>query len=342
MQKVLVTGGMGYIGSHTVVELLAAEYQPIIVDDLSNSESWVLDRIEEISGERPTFYQGDCTDRDFLREVFTKETDIDSVIHFAAKKSVSESLQNPILYYQNNLGATLSLLEAMQSRGVSQLVFSSSATVYGEPECNPIPETAERKKPTSPYGGTKVMCEDIIDDVVKSSDLCAVSLRYFNPIGAHASGLIGELPKGVPNNLVPYLTQTAAGWRKTLTIFGEDYDTKDGTCVRDFIHVVDLARAHIAALAHLGSDKVTGYKIFNVGTGVGYTILELVKKFQSVTGAPVTYSIGTRRAGDIVACYADVGKINRELGWTARHTLDEALADAWRWQQQLGSKPVLN
>lgn len=335
MKKVLVTGGLGYIGSHTVVELLEEKYQVVIIDDLSNSELWILDRISEIAGQRPTFYEGDCADKDFLNEVFEKEKDISSVIHFAAKKSVAESIAEPLEYYRNNVGATINLLEVMKERGVKELVFSSSATVYGEQAVHPIPETAKRQQPTSPYGMTKLMCEDIVVDTTKSTDLAAVMLRYFNPVGAHASALIGELPKGIPNNLVPYVTQTAAGIRESLTIFGDDYETEDGTCVRDFIHVVDLAQAHLAALRHLENAPTHTCDTYNVGTGKGDSVMGLLKEFEAVTGAPLRYSVGPRRAGDIMTCYADVQKINSELNWHATHTLSEALADAWRWQQTL-------
>lgn len=335
MKKVLVTGGVGYIGSHTVVELISAGYTPVIVDNFSNSESWILERIAQISGVNPAFYEGDCTDKAFLNEVFLQEPEIDSVIHFAAMKSALESIEKPIKYYKNNVGGIVTLLETMNERGVTKLVFSSSATVYGESGCNPIPETAEVKNQTSPYGTTKVMCEKIIEDVVQSSTLKAISLRYFNPIGAHSSTLIGELPIGIPNNLIPYLTQTAAGLRDSLTIFGDDYPTEDGTCIRDFIHVVDLAKAHVAALKHLENAIANTHSKYNVGTGAGESVLGLIKLFESATGVDLPYKIGPRRAGDIVECFADVTKIKSELGWQAELSTKEALLDSWNWQKSL-------
>lgn len=336
MRKVLVTGGAGYIGSHTVVELISAGYTPVIIDNFSNSESWILERITEITGVTPIFYQGDCSDTLFLEKVFTAEGDIEAVIHFAAFKAVGESVANPLKYYRNNIGGTTTLLEVMGRHNVSKLVFSSSATVYGEPLHNPIIETEPRKTPLSPYGATKIMCEDIINDVTKSSGLKAVALRYFNPIGAHASGKIGELPKGVPNNLVPYLTQATAGLRPPLVIFGTDYNTPDGSCIRDFIHVVDLARAHIAALEYLRSNEAPAYEVFNVGTGVSTSVLELIHTFEEVNKVKAPHSVGARREGDIVTCFAEVQKIKAAMGWQSAISLETALQDSWRWQEELG------
>lgn len=336
MKKVLVTGGAGYIGSHTVVELVLAGYTPVIVDNFSNSEPWIMERLAALTDTTPTLYTGDCTDATFLDQVFATEGDIDAVIHFAAFKSVNESIANPLRYYQNNLGSTTTLLEVMQKHGVTKLVFSSSATVYGEPLENPIKETEPRKPALSPYGATKMMCEDIISDTTKSSALHAVSLRYFNPIGAHPSGKLGELPKGVPNNLVPYLTQATAGLRSSLTVFGTDYDTRDGSCLRDFIHVVDLARAHIAALAYISSPTAPAYEVCNVGTGESTSVLELIKTFETANHVTVPYTIGPRRQGDIVACFADVEKIKTLMGWQTQLPLTTALEDSWRWQLSLG------
>lgn len=334
--KVLVTGGAGYIGSHTVVELFSAGHTPVIVDNFCNSEKWIIDRIEEISGKRPMVYEGDCADSVFLASVFKQEENIEAVIHFAGYKAVGESIENPLKYYRNNLNTLIALLEIMPKFGTEKLVFSSSATVYGESDTNPITETAPRKKAESPYGTTKMMCEDIIEDATKSvTPITAIALRYFNPIGAHTSGRIGELPKGVPNNLVPYITQTASGVREKLTIFGDNYNTPDGTCVRDFIHVVDLAKAHIASLKRLNSEDIPVYDVFNVGTGQGNSVLELVKLFEKVNNLKLSYEIGPRRAGDIVSCYAGVGKIEKEMGWQAEQTLEESLKDSWRWEQQL-------
>ncbi len=334
--KVLVTGGAGYIGSHTVVELFSVGHTPVIVDNFCNSEKWIVDRIEEISGKRPVVYEGDCADKDFVAEVFEKEKDIDAVIHFAGYKAVGESVEKPLEYYRNNLNTLITLLDVMPEHGTDKLVFSSSATVYGEPEQNPILESAPRQKAESPYGATKMMCEDIIEDVTKSKKpVIAISLRYFNPIGAHPSGKIGELPKGVPNNLVPYITQTAVGKREKLTIFGDDYDTKDGTCVRDFIHVVDLAKAHIACLKRMEEGNVPAYDIYNVGTGQGNSVLELVNTFEKVNDMKLKYEVGLRRAGDIKACYAGVDKIENEMGWSAQLSLEDSLKDAWKWEQGL-------
>lgn len=335
MKKILVTGGAGYIGSHTVVELISAGYTPVIVDNFSNSEPWILDRIAQISGVTPSFYEGDCTDADFMDSVFLKEGDIDAVIHFAASKAVNESVREPLQYYKNNVGATVTVLESMRTHDVNKIVFSSSATVYGEAKVNPITEQEVLKSATSPYGSTKIICENIIEDVTKSTEIKGVSLRYFNPIGAHPSGLLGELPKGEPNNLVPFVTQSAASVRGPLRIFGNDYPTPDGTCVRDYIHVVDLALAHIASLRHLQIDATPAYDVFNVGTGTGVSVLELVTLFEKVNDLKVDYSFCARREGDVAVCYADVQKNRKIMKWRTLFSLEDSLRHAWLWQKSL-------
>jgi UDP-glucose 4-epimerase len=332
--KILITGGAGFIGSHTAVELLAAGHTPIILDNFSNSEKWILERIEKITGTKVSFYEGDCIDKNFVESVFAAEKNIDGVIHFAGLKAVGESIEKPLEYYRNNLDSSLTILEIMQKFKTKFFIFSSSATVYGEAETNPISETAPRKPATNPYGNTKAMIEDITHDAVTASQsLSAISLRYFNPIGAHPSGLIGELPKGTPNNLVPYLVQVAAGKREFLTVFGDDYDTPDGTGVRDFIHVVDLAKAHVATLEYLQKQTAPFYDIFNVGTGNGTSVKELITAFEKANGVPVPYQIGPRRAGDIAACWADPQKINTLMGWQSEKTIATAMQDAWNWEK---------
>ncbi len=336
--KLLVTGGAGFIGSHTVVELAQAGHTPIILDNFCNSQESILDGIEKILGYRPKTYVGDCADPSLLESIFSQES-INGIIHFAALKSVGESVEKPLAYYSNNIDSLLATLDTTIRHAVRGFVFSSSAVVYGEPDALPIPETAPRKQPLSPYAHTKQICEDILRDVTRSAhgSLRSVSLRYFNPVSAHASGLIGELPLGVPNNLIPYLTQTAIGLRKQLTIFGGDYPTPDGTCIRDYIHVVDLARAHIAALDHLFSTKENHplYDVYNVGTGHGTSVKELVDTFEQVTGVLVPHITGPRRPDDIVSCYADPDKIQKALGWKAEHTIPQALQDAWQWQKNI-------
>lgn len=337
--KILVTGGAGFIGSHTVVELLHAGYEPIIIDNFSNSNRSALAGLRQILGHDVPFYEADCNDSDALNAIFEKEN-FQGVIHFAAHKAVGESVAKPLMYYRNNLDSTLLLLETMQKYGVPNLVFSSSCTVYGQPEQLPVTEETPRLPAQSPYGNTKAICEDIIRDTVYAqAPVKAIALRYFNPIGAHPSGLIGELPLGVPGNLVPFITQTAAGIREKLTVFGSDYDTADGTCVRDFIHVVDLAKAHVQALRLLDSRPETSYyDIFNVGTGQGNTVLELIQTFEEVNGIKLNYTIGPRRAGDVEKIYAQVDKVNNDMGWRAEKTLAEGLQDAWRWEQNLQLK----
>lgn len=329
--SVLLTGGTGYIGSHTAVELLKAGEEIVIVDDLSNSEASVLDRIEAITGYRPKFYRTDVADRAAMEQIFA-ENNIEAVIHFAGWKAVGESVQKPVGYYRNNLDTSLTLLETMQAHGCKRVVFSSSATVYGEN--NPIPyrETMQAGGCTNPYGWTKYMIERILTDAAHADrEMSVVLLRYFNPIGADESGLIGEKPNGIPNNLMPYITQTAAGLRERLSVFGNDYDTPDGTGVRDYIHVTDLARGHCCALEY--SRQHNGTEIFNLGTGHGISVLELVETFQRVNGAEVPYVIAPRRDGDIAAFYADAEKARCLLGWRAEKTVEDMCRDSWRWQQ---------
>lgn len=335
--KILVTGGTGYIGSHTVVELQQAGYEVVIIDNLSNSNRDVLKGIEAITGIAPTFVEGDCTDIDTLKNLFEQNPGIKGIINFAASKAVGESVQKPLLYYRNNLNTLINLLDCMPQYGVKGIVFSSSCTVYGEPDVNPIDETAPIKPATSPYGNTKQISEEIITDFVTSgAPIKSIILRYFNPIGAHPSAKIGELPLGVPQNLVPYLTQTAAGIRKELTVFGDDYNTPDGSCIRDYIDVVDLAKAHVVAMRRMldgvDTDQI---EIFNLGTGRGVSVLELINTFEKATGVPVPHKIGARRAGDIEKIWAIPDKANNVLGWKAEVPVDQTLANAWKWQCSL-------
>jgi len=334
-KKILVTGGAGYIGAHTVVELAQAGYQPVIVDNLSRSDRTLLDGIEKILGQKPPFYEGDCADENFLKRVFETEKDIQCAMHFAAYKSVGESVQLPTLYYANNLNSLITLVNVMRSFGVQDIIFSSSCTVYGQPDHIPVDENASIKHAESPYGATKQMCERILADVYPLG-MRVVSLRYFNPIGAHPTALLGELPLGVPNNLVPYITQTAVGIRQKLTVNGDDYDTPDGSCVRDFIHVVDLAQAHVKAMEFLAAGRNSPlYEVFNVGTGVGASVLELIHKFQQVTGVKVNYTIGPRRPGDVEKTYANPAKAFKELHWKPKFSIEDGLLHAWRWEEKL-------
>ena len=329
---VLVTGGAGYIGSHTVVELLKENYNVIIVDDLSNAKEEVIDRIETITGVRPAFYKMDCCDKDGLCSVFAKNQ-IDAVIHFAGYKAVGESVKKPLEYYRNNLDSTLTLLDVMEEFGCKKFVFSSSATVYGPENPYPYKEEMPAIQSSSPYGWSKVMNERIlIDYVTAHPDFCAILLRYFNPIGAHESGLLGDDPNGIPNNLMPYITQTAVGRREKLSVFGDDYDTPDGTGVRDYIHVVDLAKGHVAAVEFVAKNK--GCEVFNLGTGTGYSVLDMVHTFIDVNRVPVPYEIAPRRPGDIATCYADPAKSKALLGWTAEKTLADMCRDSWNWQSK--------
>jgi UDP-glucose 4-epimerase len=334
--KILVTGGAGFIGSHTVVELHNAGFEPVIVDNLYNSNLNVLEGIKKITGREFPFYEIDCNDADKVRALFEKEK-FDGVIHFAAYKAVGESVEKPLNYYENNLISLLVLLRTMKEFNVDKFVFSSSCTVYGQPEKLPVTESTPRLPANSPYGNTKAIAEDIIRDHVHSGPgIKAISLRYFNPIGAHETSLIGELPNGVPSNLVPFITQTAAGLRKSLTVFGNDYNTPDGTCIRDFIHVVDLAKAHVKALDLLESQTVTNYyDVFNVGTGEGYTVLQLIDTFEEVNGVTLNYTIGPRREGDVEQIYAQSDKVNNVMKWRAEKTMANALRDAWNWQLKL-------
>ncbi len=334
--KIVVTGGTGYIGSHTTVELIQQGYQVVIIDNLSNSERFILDRIEKITGVRPAFYEFDITDKAKLMDFFNKEKDIQGIIHFAASKAVGESVQIPLHYYQNNLVSLINLLEAMPKFGVENIVFSSSCTVYGQPDKLPVNEQAPVKPAESPYGYTKQVCENILKDTIKSgAAIKGIALRYFNPIGAHPSGLIGELPRGVPNNLMPFITQTAYGIRQQLSVFGDDYNTPDGSCIRDYIHVVDLAKAHIVAIDRMISGKnKNAYEMFNIGTGNGFSVLEVIKSFEKSTGQKLNYKIVGRRAGDIEQIWADTTIANNELGWKAEKTIDEMTLSAWKWEQE--------
>jgi UDP-glucose 4-epimerase len=338
MKKILVTGGAGYIGSHTVVELAQAGYEPIIIDDFSNSKESVLAGLRDILGRDVTCHHVDCGNVDALRQVFKQEGDIEGVIHFAAFKAVGESLQKPLAYFQNNVGSLLTLIDVMKEVGVENLVFSSSCTVYGVPDHLPVTEATPTKPASSPYGRTKQMCEDIVHDVAGAKDnkQRTILLRYFNPIGAHPSAKIGELPLGVPNNLVPFITQTAAGMRDKLTIFGDTYDTPDGTNIRDYIHVVDLAQAHIAAVQRLLDRKAPeAVETFNIGTGHGNSVLEVVKTFEEASGQNLNYIIGPPRPGDVPAIYADATKAAEVLGFKTTTSLRDSLASAWKWQQTL-------
>lgn len=327
--NVLLTGGAGYIGSHTAVELLEAGHEVVVVDSLTNSHEESLRRVERITGKSVTFHAEDCTDPDALRRVFGAHR-VDAVIHMASLKAVGESVEQPLRYYRNNLDALFSLVEVMDEHGVRDLVFSSSATVYGDPEQMPIPEESGLSA-TNPYGATKLFAERILQDVAAADPRWRiVSLRYFNPIGAHPSGLIGEDPQGVPNNLFPYIAQVAAGRRERLNVFGDDYDTPDGTGVRDYLHVVDLAQGHLAAADHLAD--ASGFRVYNLGTGQGTSVLECLRAFERATGSPVPYAVVDRRPGDIAVCYADPSAAARDLGWKAVRTVDDACRDAWRWQ----------
>lgn len=337
MKNILVTGGAGFIGSHTVVELAGSGYNPIIIDDFSNSERSVIERLEKIIGKPVKAYEGKFQDVELLRKIIVDEK-IDGVIHFAAFKAVGESVGQPLKYYRNNVAGLVSLLEVMEENDIQNLVFSSSCTVYGEADKLPLTEDAPVKPAESPYGATKQMDELIIRDAtLASGNLRSISLRYFNPIGAHPSADIGELPIGRPAILVPFITQVAAGWLDQLTVFGDDYPTPDGTCVRDYIHVVDLARAHVKAIEHLKNQKAKFHDVFNVGTGKGSSVLEVINTFEKVTGQKVNYKIGPRRSGDIIANYADPSKSEKVLGWKAQKSLADALEDAWRWQQTLNT-----
>lgn len=338
-QTILVTGGTGFIGSHTTVELQQAGYDVVIIDNLSNSQADVVDGIEKITGIRPAFEKVDCLDKEALEGVFKKYPAISGIIHFAASKAVGESVEKPLLYYRNNLVSLINILELMPKYNVKGIIFSSSCTVYGQPDPEnlPVTEKAPIKNAESPYGNTKQINEEIIVDTIKSgSPIKAVILRYFNPIGSHPTAIIGEMPNGVPANLIPYITQTAIGIRPQLSVFGNDYNTPDGTCIRDFIYVVDLAKAHVCAMARILDGKSEeNVEVFNVGTGSGVSVKELIDTFESCTGVKLNYKVVGRRAGDIEKIWGNVDKANNVLGWKAEHTLEEALSSAWKWQVHL-------
>ena len=334
MSRILVTGGTGYIGSHTVVELMLTGYDVVVVDNLSNSNINVLDGIAAITGKRPDFENVDCNNYMAMNAVFDKYTDIEGVIHFAANKAVGESVEKPLMYYRNNICSLLTLLEVMKEHNVQNIVFSSSCTVYGQPDPEhlPVDETAPRKTALSPYGNTKQINEDILHDAAHAdANLHVTLLRYFNPIGAHKSGTMGENPNGIPNNLMPYITQVAVRKLPQLGVFGNDYDTPDGTGVRDYIHVVDLATGHVAAIKKI--EENPGLAIYNLGTGHGYSVLDIVKNFEAANDIKIPYVIKPRRPGDIAQCYCDPGKAKEELGWTAKYGIREMCADSWRWQK---------
>ena len=341
-KRILVTGGTGYIGSHTVVELQNAGYEVVIIDNLSNSNIEVLEGIERITHIRPAFVEADCTDIDALRSLFVQNPGLKCNIKFGASKAVNESVRKPLLYYRNNLTTLINLLELMPEYGVKGIVFSSSCTVYGEPDTNPVDESAPIKKATSPYGNTKQISEEIITDAIKAeAPYSSVILRYFNPVGAHPSAEIGELPNGVPQNLIPYLTQTAIGIRKELSVFGDDYNTPDGSCIRDFINVVDLAKAHVIAVERLLNKPAGLVEIYNLGTGSGVSVLELINTFEKATGVKVPHKIVGRRAGDIEKVWANPQKANAELGWKAETPLEDTMRSAWKWQLHLREKGIM-
>src|SRR5690554_398087 len=334
--KILVTGGLGYIGSHTAVALQQAGFEVLIVDNMSNSSIDVLQGIAHITGETPQFKYLDLRDKTEVHHYFKTHRDIDGIIHFAASKAVGESVENPLLYYENNLSTLVYLLQECDKYEIRNFIFSSSCTVYGEPDNLPITEDAPIKVANSPYGNTKQISEEIILDTTKISELKAIALRYFNPIGAHESAEIGELPLGVPQNLVPFITQTAIGLREQLSVFGNDYPTEDGSCIRDYIHVMDLAEAHVIALQRLLEEKnQTAFEVFNVGTGKGSSVFDVIKTFEKVTGKPLNYKVVNRRPGDVTAVFADTTKANKELGWKTKRTLDEALISAWKWEKHV-------
>jgi UDP-glucose 4-epimerase len=339
MKKILVTGGLGYIGSHVVLELQNNGFEVVIIDDLSNSSEDVLDGIFKIIGIRPLFERIDMRDRKSLADFFSRHSDISGVIHFAASKAVGESVNNPLKYYENNINSLVYLLQEINTLASQKIIFSSSCTVYGQADEMPITEQAPVKEPESPYGNTKKIGEQIINDFSNAnSSLDAIALRYFNPIGAHESALIGELPIGTPQNLVPFVTQTGIGLREKLSIFGNDYPTSDGTCIRDYIHVVDLAKAHVIAMKRLIDEKNTeNYEVFNIGTGKGSSVLEVVHAFEEVSGIQLNYSFVDRRAGDIISAYADTTKANKVLGWKSELTLKDALHSAWEWEKKTRS-----
>ncbi len=337
---ILVTGGLGFIGSHTIVELQNEGFEVVAIDNLSNSSISVLDGIEKISGKKPFFEQLDLRDKKSVQDFFKKHSDIAGVIHFAASKAVGESVENPLLYYENNINTLVYILQELQQKQNANFIFSSSCTVYGQSETMPITENASIQPAISPYGNTKQIGEEIINEVCKVSNISAILLRYFNPIGAHPSAEIGELPIGIPQNLVPYITQTGIGLRQQLSVYGNDYPTIDGTCIRDYIHVVDLAKAHVIALQRLLNKKNTEkVETFNLGTGTGSSVLEVIKAFEKVSGKPLNYKIVDRREGDVISAYANTDKANKILGWKAQSTLEESLASAWKWEVKISTAP---
>lgn len=340
MSKILVTGGLGFIGSHTVVELINAGYEPVIVDDLSNSDPKILDQLSKIVGYKPAFHKIDLCDEQAVKDLAETEADVTGIIHFAAFKAVGESVKKPMKYYRNNFYSLINLLEAYNGKPIN-FVFSSSCTVYGQPDELPVTENAPVKPAESPYGNTKQIAEEILKDMIASgSDYKVISLRYFNPVGAHDSALIGELPKGVPQNLVPFITQTAMGIREKITVFGNDYDTPDGSCVRDYIHVVDLAKAHVAALRLMEKADFSGYDMFNIGTGQGSTVLEVIHAFERVTGVKVNYEIGPRRGGDVEKVWGDVTKSAKKLGWKTELGVETMMSSAWEWEKYISKNPL--
>lgn len=342
--KIIVTGGCGYIGSHTVVELIENNYKVIIFDDLSNSTEEVLERIHKITGVLPDFLKVDLKDEQLTKEAFSKHTDALSVIHFAAHKAVGESVNNPIKYYQNNLYSLLNTINAQIENNINSIIFSSSATVYGTPKKLPITEGNETQRPFSAYGNTKKIAEEILEDLIKSNEkFAAISLRYFNPIGAHKSGFIGELPSGIPNNLMPYITQTAAGVREKLMVYGNDYPTKDGTPIRDYIHVVDLAKAHVLAVERLVKNlQEVPFEIFNLGTGNGFSVLDVIHSFETVTNSKLNYEITERRYGDVPELYASTKLAEEKLGWKANESLEQMIRSSWNWEQKLRGEKFRN
>ena len=340
MPKILVTGGMGYIGSHTVVELINAGYEPVIVDDLSNSHPRILEQITKITGITPVFHKVDLCDETSGKKLVEAEQDIAGIIHFAAYKAVGESVKDPLKYYHNNIYSLVNLLQGYHGKPVG-LVFSSSCTVYGQPDQLPVNENAPVKPAESPYGNTKQISEEILKDTIASgANYKIISLRYFNPVGAHESALIGELPIGVPQNLIPYITQTAIGKREKITVFGNDYNTPDGSCIRDYIHVVDLAKAHVAAIKLLEKDEFKGYDVFNLGTGKGNSVLEIITAFEQTTGVNLNYSIGPRRDGDVEQVWGDVKKAKEKLNWETMLGIDTMMASAWAWETYLSKNPL--
>ncbi len=336
--KILVTGGLGFIGSHTVVELQNEGFEVVIIDNLSNSSEKVIDGIVEITGKKPFFENLELRDKNSVIDFFKRHTDVAGVIHFAASKAVNESVENPLLYYENNINTLVYILQQLQEKDKANFIFSSSCTVYGEAEKMPITESAPLQPAASPYGNTKQIGEEIISETCKVTNINAILLRYFNPIGAHPTAAIGELPIGVPQNLVPYITQTGIGLRQKLSVYGDDYPTSDGTCIRDYIHVVDLAKAHVVALQRLINGKnLDKVEIFNLGTGIGSSVLEVIQTFEKVSGKPLPYQIVGRREGDIISAYANTDKANNVLGWKAMSTLEDGLASAWKWEVKIRS-----